>query len=217
MPVRKIPKSHSNVTGIAASRKASGPAAFESTLERDLIQLLEFDPDVIGYEVQPVSITWFDAEGAKRIYTPDILAKYADLRRVPCLMEVKYRKDLRENWQELKPKFKAAIRYAKSLGWRFQIVTEKEIRTERVANVRFLLGYLRQTVPAPHHTDSLLKAMQQLRHSTPKELLATLNVSAMEQATLLPSLWYLIAQRQIVTDLDRRLTMASPIWWPSHG
>ena len=32
----------------------------------------------------------------------------------------------------------------------------------------------------------------------PKELLVTLNVSAMEQATLLPSLWYLIAQRQIV-------------------
>ena len=43
MPVRKIPKNYRNVTGVAAHRKADGPAMFESTLERDFIALLEFD------------------------------------------------------------------------------------------------------------------------------------------------------------------------------
>ena len=44
MPVRKIPKNYRNVTGIAAHAKADGPAAYESTLERDFITLLEFSP-----------------------------------------------------------------------------------------------------------------------------------------------------------------------------
>ena len=39
MPVRKIPKNYRNVTGVAAHSKADGPAAFESTLERDFITL----------------------------------------------------------------------------------------------------------------------------------------------------------------------------------
>ena len=43
MPIRKIPKNYSNVTGIAAHSKSDGQAMFESTLERDFLMLLEFD------------------------------------------------------------------------------------------------------------------------------------------------------------------------------
>ena len=73
MPVRKIPKNYRSVTGILTSSKAEGPAAFESTLERDLFALLEFSPDVKKFEVQPVTIPWVDSHGIQRRYTPDVL------------------------------------------------------------------------------------------------------------------------------------------------
>ena len=63
MPVRKIPKNYRNITGMAAYSKSVGCAAYESSLERDFLSLLEFCPDVIRFEVQPVSIEWFDDSG----------------------------------------------------------------------------------------------------------------------------------------------------------
>lgn len=92
MPMRKIPKNYRNVTGIAARGKAQGQAMFESTLERDLLTLLEFDPLVETFEVQPLKIHWFD--GVKqRSYTPDILVYYAQPRHKTTLFEVKHRSD----------------------------------------------------------------------------------------------------------------------------
>jgi hypothetical protein len=56
----QIPKSYCSVTGISGARKARGEARFESSLEHDLLSLLDFDPTVRSFEVQPVSITWSD-------------------------------------------------------------------------------------------------------------------------------------------------------------
>ncbi|HEY8965173.1 MAG TPA: hypothetical protein VIM58_01945, partial [Candidatus Methylacidiphilales bacterium] len=68
MPIRRIRKNHRNVTGVAAHRKATGVAEFESTLERDFLLLLEFSPEVQNFEVQPVSLEWDDEEGGNHIY-----------------------------------------------------------------------------------------------------------------------------------------------------
>lgn len=107
MPVRKIPKNYRNVTGIAAQSKAIGEARFESRLERDFIALLEFSPEVARYEVQPVKIEWKDAQGKPRYYRPDVRVEFCDeLKRPPCLYEVKCREDLRTHWDELHPKFR---------------------------------------------------------------------------------------------------------------
>lgn len=76
MPVRKIPKNYRNVTGIAAHSKANGPAAYESTLERDFITLLEFSPEVEAFEVQPVTLEWCDDSNKQRRYTPDTLVMF---------------------------------------------------------------------------------------------------------------------------------------------
>lgn len=102
MPVRKIPKNYRNVTGIAAHAKADGPAMFESTLERDFITLLEFDPAVETFEVQPLTLDWTDRDGKSRRYTPDVLATFNTLHghRSKTLYEVKYRDELRNDWYE---------------------------------------------------------------------------------------------------------------------
>jgi len=211
MPVRKIPKSYRNVTGVAAHRKAVGPAQFESTLERDFLTLLEFDPHVERFEVQPVTIEWKDANGKSRQYTPDVLIHFKHHAETPILYEVKPRNVLKKKWSELRPKFKAAVRYAKESGLRFKIITDKEIRTVYLDNVRFLLPFVRRGAQIEAHMDLLVDKLQEQGATTPAGLIASIFKDPWHQAELLPALWYLVGTRQITVDLDQPLNMSTQI------
>ncbi len=212
MPVRSIPKNYRNVTGVAAHSKAVGKVMFESTLERDFLSLLEFDREVESFEVQPVRLNWQDDRGKVRSYTPDVLVCYRNGGRRPVLWEVKYRDDLRANWLEYRPKFRAAVRYARERGWRFRLATEREIRGVRLDNVKFLLPVLRRGCPDADDVSSVLDGLRVSGSSTPALLLALLSPDTMERARLLPVLWYLVATGRVETDLGEKLTMASRIW-----
>lgn len=74
--VRKIPKTYRSLSRESPSRKLDRSTAFESSLERDLFALLEFDPNVVHYEEQPIKIEYLNAESKPRSYTPDILIVY---------------------------------------------------------------------------------------------------------------------------------------------
>lgn len=214
MPVRKIPKNYRNVTGVAAHRKADGPAMFESTLERDFIALLEFDPAIETFEVQPLTLDWIDSDSKIRSYTPDVLATFnlPHGHHGKTLYEVKYRDELRRNWQELHPKFRAAVHFAREQSWRFKIITEVKIRTPYLDNAKFLLPFMRQGPAEEVHMDLLDEQLRQLHHATPAKLMASVFQDEWSQARLLPTLWYLIGTRQIGADLSTKLTMTSPIW-----
>jgi hypothetical protein len=219
LSVRNIPKNYRNVTGVLASSKSEGAAMFESTLERDLLMQLDFDSCVESYDVQPVKIEWLDKVGKFRSYTPDVLVHYRHDDRVDhILYEVKYRSDIKENWPILKPKFKAAIRYAKQRGWRFKLITEVEIRTTFLQNVKFLLPFLKRG--PDQEADMLLiqEALKQHAEIAISELLASLCHNPWSQAALIPTLWYLIASGQIECELQSQpLTMSSVIWRVKHG
>ena len=130
-PVRKIPKNYRNVTGIVAHEKANGSAMSESSLERDFLTILEFCPEVVNYTVQPIRLEWQDANNKLRSYPRHFRTFQKNVAQgdKPWLCEVKYRSDLAENWHELRPKFKSAVRFANAQGWRFRIMTEVEIRS----------------------------------------------------------------------------------------
>ena len=212
MPVRKIPKNYRNVTGIAAHSKAAGQAMFESTLERDFITLLEFDRGVDQFEVQPLVIQWMDAKGKTRTYTPDVLVWYSAKGRKPVIFEVKYRDDLRQHWQEYRPKFKAAVRFAKAQGWRFKIVSEQEIRSQKLENAKFLLPFVRKGPANEPDMDLLAGKLRALGKTTPKALLEAAYSDEWNRARLLPTLWYLVGTHQIGFDINQKLTMASMVW-----
>jgi TnsA endonuclease-like protein len=216
MPVRNIPKNHRSVTGFVASGAKANQAAFESTLERDFMLLAEFDPDVLYYEEQPVRIDYLSADGRVRHYTPDILVTYRQTStpttlKPPLLAEIKYRRDLFECWQELKPKFRAARRYAKEQGWIFKIITEAEIRTPYLKNVKFLRQFQRRPIN-PADANLLLQKVSDLQSTDPESLLSAICPEAHDRAQRLPTLWLLIAGRSIGADLNQPLTMRSPIW-----
>lgn len=184
-----------------------------------MLQLLEFDDCVESYCEQPVTIEYMH-EGAVRRYTPDVLVYYRNdlavsAAIIPMLGEVKYRADLKQNWADLKPKFMAASRYAAGRGWQFKLVTEREIRTDYLVNVRFLLHY---TGPHAHVAQAdqelLIRLVGGMRVTTGEKLLLTATADRAKRAELLHTLWYLVAVGLIHCDLTVELSLRTELWIP---
>lgn len=218
-PVRRIGRSHRSLTGQVASVKNAVANEHESRLERDLLIILEFDLNVGRYQAQPLRVPYRDAGGDKHTYTPDVLVEYRRdilparwLKNLLC--EAKFRADLEANWALLRPKFRAAVAYAKERGWRFKILTEREIRTPYLANARFLRGYRRGTLSEEESAvaEQILETLFEMRATTSEGLLGGLRECAENQAQILPILWRLVATGMIGIDLRLPLTMQSPLW-----
>jgi hypothetical protein len=216
MPVRTVPKNYRSLTGLVPNTRTQSMTAFESSLEREFLLLLDFDPDVEFYEEQPVKITYHDDSGRRRTYTPDVFVRYRTDRfqaqhTQPHLCEVKYRDDLRQHWAEYRPKFRVAQRYARQQGWRFRVVTERHIRTPYLDNVKFLRSYQTRLINERYRTQ-FLNALSALEETDPASLLTATSQDRWQQAQMLPMLWQLIAIREVGTDLAQPLTMQSRIW-----
>lgn len=208
-PVRKVGRTYRSVSGKKAGSKTNGLQAFESTLERDLITLLDFDDDVLCYQVQPVTIYYESSR-----YTPDVAVYFHEgLDRKPVLYEVKYTAELLEKQEELQPKFDAAKEYAANNGYEFKVITEIEIRTDRLYNSKFLCRY---TKPAPNLllAGELIVLLRESHQATVKELLD--QTAESRRPKLLHTIWQLLAQKRIDADLTKELTLLSPIWISSR-
>ena len=211
MPVRKIPIGNRAVTGLHAR---SGER-YESSLERDFFELMMADSQVVDVEGQPVKINYTNAQGKRRRYTPDALVKFkpdalTGKVRSPLLCEVKYRAEFREKFLEMKDSIRAARKYARAKGWQFRVVTDREIRTVRFANLRFLAGF-RDRNPEAKHVHLILDKLKNTDPATPAVLLSALTSDVWVQAEMIPALWWLITHSKINADLSVPITMQSPL------
>lgn len=208
-PVRDIVYNSRSVTGMVPLL-----GEYESTLERDLMEILRFDPSVEHFTAQPVTIGYFDPLGKLRTYTPAGLIQFkptASQPPQPVLYEVKYRADFRLDWRNLLRKFRAAKIYALDQGWRFEVFTEREIRTPYLDNAKFLWRYLEQS-PSPDARRQILQVLWDLDEADPEMLLFALCRDAHNRARLIPTLWHLVAIGAIGCDLNVPLTMRSRLW-----
>lgn len=215
MPVRKIPKNHQNITGQISSLKSIGPAAFESSLERDFLIILDFNCFVEKFEVQPCRVEYYDENNKKRSYTPDVLVSYNSsnsAKEKKLLYEVKYRDDLRKNWHIFKPKFAAAYAFALSKGWNFKLITEREIRQPYLENAKFLKRY--NTPIEDSRLSMAHKIMNDLRETDPETLIAALASDFSNRAEVIYLVWQMLARGYINTDFTQTLNMKSKIWCP---
>src|SRR4029453_16883780 len=76
MPARIVPKNYRNLTGFVYNFRTSTITAFESSLERDFLLLLDFDPNVECFEEQPIKILYQDDTSRLHTYTPDVLFRF---------------------------------------------------------------------------------------------------------------------------------------------
>ena len=208
-PVRKIGPNNRSITGKQVSRKSPGSQHFESSLERDYLLLLEYDEEVLRSTAQPVTITYYKKEQRRR-YTPDVAVYFRhSSQRKPLLVEIKYQADLITYKEELEPKFAAARHYCSHCGYEFVVITENEVRTERLHNIKFFSRYKgkKQDNSLSQTISDRFKDQQKL---TPKQLLS--NNSNEMDGRLLYALWQLVADGELFFDMNKKITMDTPIW-----
>ena len=206
-PARRI-----GITNRSVSGTVPRMGRYESSLERDFMEILRFDSDIINFKPQPLVIDYRRRDGTSGTYTPDGYFEYAPhLALAPTLYEIKYRADFRENRKTLLPKFRAARDYCLTRGWIFRIFTENEIRTSYLDNIRFLRSYKERPIPDDlKHT--VLLHLYDLKEADADLLLSAICRTQINRARLIPALWHLIAQGEIGSDLTEPLTMRSSIW-----
>ena len=213
-PVRELRTSRRSLTG-RVTLGDGGAAAFESSLERDWLLALDFDPRVQSIQVQPFSLH-YEHRGATRRYTPDLRADYRLGSGVATVVyEVKPCEELQANWSMYRPRFKAAVRYCRDRGWRFKLVTERHIRTALLDNARFLRRY-RALPEQDLYVRQLLYTLRALGKTTPQALLAAAYWAEESRMAALPMLWKLIATGRLGADLQVPLTMSASIWPPGN-
>lgn len=215
MRVRDIKPGYFNSTSSFKSVKTGATVKAESTLEEDFFFLLDNSELVDWFEEQPLEISYqLPSENKVRTYTPDVLVRYKDIDGTLSfvLYEVKFRSELIKSWFKLKPKFKAAMKICKSRGWKFKVVTEKEIRIPLLKNLEFLFHFSRSLSPVEIAMRSaIFNALNILGSSTPSEVLAVIFHEPMKRAEALPILWRMIYERSIKADLNQPLNMNSKI------
>lgn len=208
MKRRIIRPNNRSYTGRHEGQRADDPntVRFESGLERDFLTLVRFRPDYREVKEQPETFQFADRAGKRRSYTPDFQVTFASKT---VIYEVKYRKELRQGWED---RYREIFLFMRSRadGRYFRFITEARIRSSLCENLRLL---------APHQKwppDELMRG-QVLEALTDgplslvtlaRQLCPTLEDRGLFNATV----WRMIAQRQINTDLDSPISMGSLLW-----
>lgn len=207
LAVRKLKKSHQNVTGRFYSTLLNRLVQFDSLLERDFILLLDMHPVVRWFAEQPMKIRLGD-ESTGQFYVPDFLVTFQGDhflgRRAirPWIVETKYCSDLRANWSKLRPKFRAGVHEASKRDSQFRIVTESRLSTIDLTNARYLRRYLNADVP-PEEIESVVRAVHAARRTTIGDLL--LEVTD-------PAICVAIARRLIAAEFDKPFGPQTQVW-----
>lgn len=213
-PVRRIGRGHRSVRGRAVVH--GHLVAFESTLERDFLETVDFDRTVVSILEQPCRISYRDRNGRQRSYVPDALVQHrpgTGLHGIDgFLYEIKHRDDLFAAWSTLKPKFMAARAWARERRLRFVILTEREIRGSHLDNVRVLNQY-RHLQPHPEIEERLAALLVVLGEISVRTLVEAI-WSCEEQRIAAPAyvLRMIAAGRINLSDLAESLTMESLVW-----
>lgn len=199
-PTRRFGIQCRSITGTMPNERR-----YESSLERDLMELVRDEPDYDRLDDQPVEIPY--GPGDKLTYTPDSLIMWKSER--PWLVEVKYRDEYARKWRELRPKFRAARKYAKERGWDFYVLTEVHIRVPKLKAVRFLHDYKYR----PENPEIEKRIFRVLKASPllAKDILVAVAKRDFQPVDVIPSLWRLVALRKLTIDWYKPITMATQI------
>ena len=221
--VREILLKKFSLTGVINISQINKPVQFESSLERDYIYLLEFNPNVKFYLEQPLEIKFEYSNGKKRKYTPDFIVEYFDGKIE--LIEIKYKSTLISKKDELEIKFTAARKFCKKNNFNFIVITDEYIRIDKeieLNNYKFLSRYksffknidLQKSAFEPYYYDFNLisKRINEIKECTIAELVSKCANDEDKKAEIIFLTWYLIANRLIYTDLTIKLSLNSIVW-----
>lgn len=182
---------------------------FESTIERDLLFFLEYDPAVLSYEEQPFRISITKDDGKHQSYVPDFLVIRENTK---SLIECKPADRLEH--RSTKRQIAIGERWAAENDYEFIVITDTDLRTgPKLDNLRILWRYARSSVPY-NVTERVLMCLKHQPRGLVLGDLAAYSESkpgSMGHACYIYSLlfWHVLA-----ADLSQPLSPASLIWLP---
>lgn len=217
MKKRKIGYTYGSVSGHFAFRKQKS-IAFESTLERDLLTLLEFNDSVCDVIEQPVTLHYENVNGRDVTYTPDFLVYFDEpettllkIKRKPWLIEVKPKKKLLKDWKELRPRFKIATRYAQDNDFIFKIFDEEKIRGQYLKNILFLKRY-KSLKYNKDEEQRILEYVETLGSTDVDHILECLYATKEQKGIALGQVWNLLANKKLLCKYDDALNYNTIVW-----
>jgi hypothetical protein len=161
---------------------------FESWAERDVVMLLDFDPDVVAVSSQPFRLTWAGQPGARR-HVPDFFARLADGSAV--VIDVRPDELVGADDAEV---FAATQRACAAVGWGYR--RAGVVDAVLAANVRWLSGFRhRRCVNAA--VGSVLMQRVAAGPVTVTDLVAR----AGDRLAVLPALYHLLWRGVLAADL----------------
>lgn len=211
MNARKIEKSYVSLTGAIFSYKNNRQIYYESSLERDFIETLEFDKNVEEYIEQPIKIIF-----GNRKYHPDFFVRYTKRAKlkyglVDSYVEIKYTAELEFKKEYYQIKFDAVKDVVNKQGLDFKIITELDIRTEYLENIKFLSYY--KNKPVNELTkDQILEVIKLQPLISASTIRDDLPGSFEDKARIVFVTWSLLASGFIKANLKSKLTMESELW-----
>ncbi|PKN23396.1 MAG: heteromeric transposase endonuclease subunit TnsA [Deltaproteobacteria bacterium HGW-Deltaproteobacteria-3] len=214
--VRRIRPTRRSVSG-AYPFRGEESIPFESTLERDFLIRKEFSRFVMKIVPQPARIPFRASNEQEYHYTPDFLVYYRAEDYpgglIPLLVEVKPRSELREHWHEMKPKFKAALRYAREQGWNFRIHDETRIRDQVFQNIYFLKRYKRMEFPA-EEAALILDYLDRVGQAPFRHLIDIHFIGRTDTIVGISHVWHLLATGRLECDMTTPLGNDTVLWRP---
>lgn len=220
MPVRKIKSNYLSLTGNFHSFQFNKMIGFESNLEQDFLYHLDFDLLVNSIEEQPLKLKYRNDKGRLTSYVPDFKVMFKGKSSVipkshegVVIYEVKYRSDLKDNWDKLKPKFRAMHNYCKDKGWKFRVITDYELKTPFLINIKFLDQLRRGCHDFElEHRQAFMEVASTMKKGTINELLAATYSSKENRADSVSVLWRMVYNGEIGIDFNRPLNNKSEFW-----
>jgi hypothetical protein len=203
MGFRKITNAGRRISiGKFPSLKMGRNVWFESTLERDLIFMLEYDSDVMSYREQAIRI-FYELNGKRRYYTADILCQRKNQK--PQIIEVKYQRELSKS--EIDQVIRTITTICEREGYDFLVYTEIDIRVQpRLANIKLQWNYSR-TPLYPYHEVLCYEIFKKRTEVSLQELSQFFAAKGIDKQVVLGLLYWGV----LSTDLYSPIKPSSPI------
>jgi hypothetical protein len=175
---------------------------YDSTVVRDLLYFLEYDPDVESYQERPFTLADYGANGAEIHYTPALLVMRPEYRELVECAAVEPDTAARGT-----PAWELGRTWAAAHHHRFTFVSGTTLRAgAKLGNLQLLWRY-RQLRLAP----TLITQCRTIVAAQPNglslaELTGELRTSGVGDGHMaLPYLYHLLWRRVLQADLDRPL------------
>lgn len=120
-------------------------------------------------------------------------------------------KFIKEDWLNLRRKFKVGVALAKEKGWIFKIYDESRIHTQHFKNIRYLERFRNF-----HITEDIIESdinlMMDANGISIGGLVSHLNAIKGKGENLSPLVWHLVYIKFFRCDLSRELNLETKVW-----